>query len=315
MKIITPLIAATLAFHMNAFAAGEGWTSDFAAAKKQAAEAGHDLLVDFTGSDWCGWCIKLNEEVFQHEPFKDGVKDKFVLVELDFPRDKEKISAEVAEQNALLQEKYGVRGFPTILLTDAEGRPYARTGYRPGGPADYVAHLDELRGAREARDEALAKAAAAEGPEKAKALVAALNTLSLDDAMITNFYAAEVKAIQESDPEDTTGYAKRLERKARFAKFEEDLGDLGRRQDLEGALVLVSKTVEAGGLEQEDMQKVVLTRASILAQQGQFDEAIATVDEAHKLAPESEIAPMLDGFKQRLAAGKAERDAQKPAEE
>ena len=81
-------LAACAAMLSPAFAGGEGWTSDFAAAKEQAAKENKSLLVDFTGSDWCGWCIKLNEEVFQHDPFKEGVKDKFVLVELDFPKDK-----------------------------------------------------------------------------------------------------------------------------------------------------------------------------------------------------------------------------------
>ena len=83
-----------------AFAGGEGWTSDFEAAKKQAAEQKKDLLIDFTGSDWCGWCIKLNDEVFQKDAFKAGVKDKFVPVEIDFPQDEKKIS-EATLKNAI----------------------------------------------------------------------------------------------------------------------------------------------------------------------------------------------------------------------
>ena len=117
-----------------ASAGGEGWSHDFEAAKKQAAEQKKDLLVDFTGSDWCGWCIKLNEEVFSHDPFKTGVADKFVLVEIDFPRDKSKLSDETQKQNAMLQKQFSIQGFPTILLMDAAGLPYAQTGYQAGGP-------------------------------------------------------------------------------------------------------------------------------------------------------------------------------------
>ena len=62
-----------------ALAGGEGWSNDYAASCKQAAEAKKDLLIDFTGSDWCGWCIKLNKEVFSHDEFKAGVKDKVNL--------------------------------------------------------------------------------------------------------------------------------------------------------------------------------------------------------------------------------------------
>lgn len=57
--------AVLMALHSTVFAGGEGWVSDFAAAKKEAAESKKDLLVDFTGSDWCGWCIKLVDEVVQ----------------------------------------------------------------------------------------------------------------------------------------------------------------------------------------------------------------------------------------------------------
>ena len=157
---------AILSIQSMAFAGGEGWISDFEAAKKEAAESNKDLLIDFTGSDWCGWCIRLNKEVFQHDAFKEGVKDKFVLVELDFPKDKSKITEETLAQNKVLAKEYGVRGYPTILLTDAKGRPYAKTGYRKGGPENYVAHLNELRELKAKRDVALGEAEAKEGVAK-----------------------------------------------------------------------------------------------------------------------------------------------------
>ena len=138
-------------------AGGEGWVTDFESAKKTATDEKKDLLLDFTGSDWCGWCIKLNDEVFSKDPFKAGTKDKFVLVELDFPRKKE-LDAPLKKQNEALQEKFQIQGFPTILLCDASGKPYAKTGYKPGGPESYVTHLNELRAIREKRDEAFAKA-------------------------------------------------------------------------------------------------------------------------------------------------------------
>ena len=186
---------AVLSLITTLHAGGEGWTSDFKAAKAQAAKEGKDLLIDFTGSDWCGWCIKLNKEVFKHDAFKNGVKDKFVLVELDFPRDKSKLDEATQAQNKELGEKYGVRGYPTILLTDAEGRPYAKTGYRRGGPEAYVTHLDEFQASRIKRDESFAAAAKLEGVEKAKALVAALKELSISDTQVAEFYAGTVEQI------------------------------------------------------------------------------------------------------------------------
>jgi len=148
--------------------------TDFDAAKEKAAKEDKSLLIDFTGSDCCGWCIKLNKEVFKHDEFKDGVKDTFVLVELDFPEDKSGMTAETISQNEKLREDYAVKGFPTILLADAEGRPFAKTGYREGGPEKYVESLNELLEIRIEKDAAFKKAADLDGVEKAEALVVGL---------------------------------------------------------------------------------------------------------------------------------------------
>ena len=137
MRHLLALLLAPLA----AFGA-EGWLTDFEAAKKKAAAEKKDILVDFTGSDWCSWCIKLDKEVFSTEAFK-AQKD-FVLVALDFPRRKE-IPADQKAKNEALMRQWGVRGFPTIILTNAKGEAYARTGYEAGGPEKYLPHLAELR--------------------------------------------------------------------------------------------------------------------------------------------------------------------------
>lgn len=284
----------------SVIAAGEGWTTDYAAAKKDAAGSQKDLLIDFTGSDWCGWCIKLNEEVFQHEPFKAGVKDHFVLVELDFPRDKSKQSDEVKAQNEELNTKYAVQGFPTILLCDAEGRPYAKTGYQQGGPEKYVTHLNELRAKKAARDEAFAAADKATGVDKAKALVAALKAMDLEDAMVSNFYGGVVSSIKEADPKDETGFVAELSMKEKMEKFQQELNGFGQKQDHEGALGVVEKALKEGGYTKEDTQRIALTKAMIYAQTGKIDEALAAVDAAKELAPDSELAGRMDGLKAQL---------------
>jgi len=126
-------------------AAGEGWVADFDAAVALARKEGKDLFVDFTGSDWCGWCIKLNDEVFKHEEFLTAARKNFVLVSLDFPR-KPEAQAKVPnpQRNQELSQKYGVQGLPTILLMTPDGDVFGKTGYRPGGPAPYVEHVTEM---------------------------------------------------------------------------------------------------------------------------------------------------------------------------
>ena len=123
--------------------AGEGWGTDFEAAKKAAAEKKLPILADFSGSDWCGWCIKLDKEVFSKPEFQAYAKDNLVLFLADFPR-RTKIAPALEKANRALAEKYGVRGFPTVLLLDAEGKVLGRTGYQRGGPEAYVTHVKGL---------------------------------------------------------------------------------------------------------------------------------------------------------------------------
>lgn len=307
MKLMTHTRAALLSLFCTgiAFAAGEGWSTDYEAAKKEAAESKKSLLIDFTGSDWCGWCIKLSDEVFKQDTFKNGVKDKFVLLELDYPQDKSGQSEALQKQNDELAKKYVVEGFPTILLTDEEGRPFAATGYQPGGPAEYVKHLDELLEKRKARDEGIAAADELEGAAKAKALVGVLEGMELSDTMVSTFYVSTIDAIKKADPDDSTGFIKKQAAKERIVKFDTELNALAEKQDFEGALKLIDSTLKEGGMEAEDAQRVTLMRALVFAEQGKFDEALKAVDEAKKVAPESEAAAQFDDLKKQLEAMKA----------
>jgi len=143
LPLITILLALTVLTNVRAQETTNTWLTDFNKAKKEASEKKLPILADFSGSDWCGWCIKLNKEVFSQKEFKAFAKDRVVLFLADFPRDK-KLSAEVKAQNEQLQQTYGVKGFPTVLLLDADGKVIARTGYRRGGAAVYVDYLEKL---------------------------------------------------------------------------------------------------------------------------------------------------------------------------
>ena len=121
-------------------AQAQTWVTDYDAAMKMAKKEGKTVLVNFTGSDWCGWCKKLDREVFNTDSFKSFAADNLVLLKLDFPR-KTQLPAEEKRKNQMLATKHGIRGFPTILLMDAEQNVLQRTGYRRGGPEAYIDHL------------------------------------------------------------------------------------------------------------------------------------------------------------------------------
>ncbi|MGJ8697463.1 MAG: thioredoxin family protein [Verrucomicrobiaceae bacterium] len=125
MRPFTTIATILLATVSLAGATVKGWTTDFEAAKAQAKKEGKSILVDFTGSDWCPPCKQLHEKVFSKSEFIKAAKKDFVLVELDYPRKKE-LDPKLKEQNDELAKKYKIRGFPTILLMDAEGKVFKR---------------------------------------------------------------------------------------------------------------------------------------------------------------------------------------------
>ena len=143
MKCLPLLLAVLTLSSLTALAGSGKWLTDLEEAKKIAAKENKAILIDFTGSDWCHWCIKLKEEVFSLDEFTAEAGKQFVLVELDFPHKSDQ-SEETKKKNKAIAKKYKVRGFPTVLLTDAAGNPFGRTGYLEGGVKPYLKHLKKL---------------------------------------------------------------------------------------------------------------------------------------------------------------------------
>ena len=124
-------------------AGGVVWLIDYRHAAEMAEKERKVLLLDFTGSDWCVWCGKLEEEVFRQPEFIAWVRAHAVPVRIDFPAVADLPESE-RRMNELLARKYQVRGYPTVILARADGTEIARTGYREGGAAAYVLHLEQL---------------------------------------------------------------------------------------------------------------------------------------------------------------------------
>ena len=125
--------------------AAEGWKTDYTAALAEAAKENKMVLLDFTGSDWCGWCIKLQKDTFSKPEFKKFAQESLVLVELDFPRGKTQ-NDELKKQNEELAEKFGIQGFPTLVLLDPQGKEATRNvGYLQGGPEAFIQWVESAR--------------------------------------------------------------------------------------------------------------------------------------------------------------------------
>lgn len=304
----------------------EAWTSDFEASKKAAIEQKKDLLICFTGSDWCRPCMMLEQEVFAKEDFQKGAQESYVLVNLDFPR-KTVQEAALKQQNEKLAKTYSIEGYPTVLLCDEQAKPYAVTGYQPGGSAAYLEHLKKLKVVRTKRDEAFSRAEKAkDDTDKAKALLDALATM--EPKLVEAHYMDVVSQIEKLDPEDKSGFVKA--RKEAAAKKEADKAVLAEivkvdeyytgqiepmlnAKEFDKAKELWEEFLKDNPDLDEDL-KILLSLNVALASpidKGDEKEALRIVEEMAKKYPKSILEENLDNAKASIAEQIKEAKAQK----
>lgn len=119
------------------------WYTNYQEAAAAAKKDSKPMLLFFTGSDWCGWCKKMEKEIFESPDFIKDSGNAFIFVDLDYPMNK-KLSPELTQQNTALKKQYGVTGYPTIVILDSKGNFMSESGYRPGGGKAYSAYLKQL---------------------------------------------------------------------------------------------------------------------------------------------------------------------------
>lgn len=130
----------TLILLTTCLSATDLWMTDYPAALKKASKENKLVLLDFTGSDWCPWCMKLDHELFSQKAFKDYAEKNLVLVLVDFPRGKklENQSDALKKQNQDLQTKFKIEGYPTMILLDSNGKQLKSSNYLAGGPEAFI---------------------------------------------------------------------------------------------------------------------------------------------------------------------------------
>lgn len=139
-KIILGILASFTLW--QAGAADLNWETDVPKALAEAKAANKVVLLDFTGSDWCYWCKKLNTETFSQPEFATYSSTNLVLVEVDFPRTKV-LPDDLKAANKALKEKYQIKGYPTLIVLKPDGSTlWQNVGYMEGGPAALIAKID-----------------------------------------------------------------------------------------------------------------------------------------------------------------------------
>jgi len=145
MSMLCLMAVGILAFAVSGKAAEGKWLTDYDKALAQAKQENKKVLIDFTGSDWCPWCIKFDKEVYSQQSFVDYANKNLVLLKLDFPRSKPQPEAE-KQANSKLAKQYQVDGFPTTVVLSSDGKQIGKfEGYQSGGPDAFIASLDKLK--------------------------------------------------------------------------------------------------------------------------------------------------------------------------
>ena len=240
------------------------WIGDFDQAVEIAKRDGKDLFVDFTGSDWCKWCIQLHNEVFDHEQFLVAAQKDYVLVALDYPNSEEaKAKVPNPKRNEELSKKYQISGFPTVLLMTAEGDVFGRTGYQAGGPEAYVEHMAALRKSGRA-----ALAEAAEGEQRLVVLdrvLAKLDELGADSA-VAGRLVPSAKAAFVIDAQDEKGLLTRTVKLLLMTgRADDEVLAAGRRLDPKNEQGLLEQVVEAQCKSVDSLEAVEADVQAVLA--------------------------------------------------
>ena len=123
-----------------------GWTTSIDTALETAKKEGKNVMVEFTGSDWCPPCIAMQKNVFSKKEFVEAATKNYVLVKIDMPKG----DKEIAEKNQPVVEKYKIEGFPTVVLLDSEGKEFSRFIASQFPKVDLF--LDKLNKARENKE-------------------------------------------------------------------------------------------------------------------------------------------------------------------
>lgn len=289
------------------------WHRDYASGMAQAKAEGKELLLVFTGTDWIGICGKFYDEILGDPAFIEEVSAKFALVKLEYPKDNLLPRGEMAEKT-LLREAYRVRGFPTVVLTDAAGRPFGINGYQPVTAKEYAGQILGIEAAREQGIALAERAAALSGIERARELAKSLP--DLPDPLLARFFGTELREILGLDAGDELKARERFQRILAEEAYEREIQKLARESKWGEIVALTDRHIAERKLEGAALQGALLNRAGFERRAGRPADAEATLRRVVAIDPRSgigeEAARLLETAEAAKAAKAASDDAIAP---
>ena len=275
----------------------DGWHTDLAVAKEVAKKEGKDILIEFTRSEGCGWCIKLEKEVLSHPLFQGQISKDYVLVMLNYPRDESLWTAEVRQKHEDLRRHYRVRHFPYLVFADANGRPYERSNYRDRKADDYLKQIMHVRAQRIRRDAAFREAEKLAGEQKARLLEKGLAEVS---HKYHRYYPEVINAIDVADPSDASGFVA----KVRVDEVKSKLGHALKSHYDERKFSTIITAVDQYLLEHkpkgEALQVALLYKVQAYYMAEHYEAAKTTADELTAINDASRSAHYANSLKKRI---------------
>ena len=273
------------------------WEQDYNEAKKIASEQNKDIFINFTGFTIFSKELRIKKEIFSKQIFINEIQKNFVLLKLDFSKDDTAMDEDAVNKNNDLKEKYGINGFPTIILTDASGKPYGRTSYKEGGPEKFIEHIHEFLLTKQQMLTLLEKAdnPTIEGTEKAKLIDEALSLTPM--GVVCRFYADRLDQVIELDSENKAS----LKNKYKLARRVDELCFLiseheNKQKDNEDfniAIKFADDLIKEFNPKGQSLQTIYLYKGNAYYHMEDHTNAKKTLQMAIDVAPESKLAEVI----------------------
>jgi thioredoxin-related protein len=270
------------------------WMTNLDAAKAKAKAEKKMLLVDCTGSTWCGFCKKLKSEVFDTEEFKKAAKD-YVLAVLDYPPPPK--MAQAPEHLRKFAKQYKIHGYPAVLVFDADGQlMFKLGGYKPGsGPEEY---LERIATSLKAHEELA-------GKRKGLESVQGLDRAKLLDKLIEGYVKlgnepdeieAWDKEIVTLDADNQAGLKVKHQIRMAMAEYAELAG----AKKWKEAVAALEKATELPGISDEQKQDIYFSIGNVYFNQKNYVGVVDALNKALEAAPDSAKAKSIKGMIQRF---------------
>jgi len=279
------------------------WHTDYRAAVDEARLGKKKLLIVFTGTEWIDICRKFQADILGEPAFAEPVSARFSLLNLEYPEDN-KLPRQEAVQKSLLRDAYRVRGFPSVVMTDLQGRPIGLNGYQPVTPEEYAKQILNTDLAHEEKLAALTEAQTLEGIAKAKRLSEGLP--DLPGNLLVRYYRGEMEEIISSDPDDSLNLSTGFRRLIADLDYSQKMEELARASNWEEMEKLSDQYMIGNKLEGPALQKVLLNKAGVLGLQKKSEELRRTLDRIVVIDSGSEAGIKAKKMIAEIEAGKSE---------